>query len=136
MPHIPGLLYQSSGRYVLNIRVPKELRGKFGKADVIRKALGTSDWREAVSRLRYESHKLEVEFAEKRRELKLAEESAGSRRKIDDLSEQEVHALVSRWFIKMVYQDGLSRWRSVTNHGGMGRDATSTTSICPIFSTT
>lgn len=101
MPHIPGLLRLPSGRYRLNIRVPKELRGQFGKAVIIRKSLGTADWKEAVSRLRHESHKIESEFEKKRRQLKVRAENTDRLRRLEKLSETETHDLVFRWFIEM-----------------------------------
>lgn len=77
------------------------LRGKVRKGGSIREALGTFDRQEAVSKLRYELHKLEVEFAERRRELKIVEDNKDSRRGVEELSEQEGNALVTRWFIEM-----------------------------------
>jgi hypothetical protein len=51
MPRVSGLLRLPSGRYVLNVRVPKDLTGHFGKSGNIRKSLRTSVRQEAVSRL-------------------------------------------------------------------------------------
>ena len=95
MPKHSGLL-KRNGRYYLNVRVPKELRSLYGKKDVIRKSLGTSDQREAISLVRYEAFKLDSEFAAKRRE----KESAKPLPIVRTLNDREAHEMVFQWFIK------------------------------------
>jgi len=64
MTHQSGLLPRK-GRYYLNIRVPQDLCSLYGKKDaMIRKSLWTSDYREAISRLRYEVFKLDQKFTD------------------------------------------------------------------------
>ena len=98
MPRHSGLLCRK-GRYYLNIRVPNDLRPLYGKQEIIRKSLGTSDHREAISKVRFEAFKLDAEFAEKRRENEQARRTAGALPQLREISEQEAHALVFRWFI-------------------------------------
>lgn len=100
MPRHSGLLCRK-GRYYLNIRVPKDLRGLYGKRDILRQSLGTSDYREAISKVRFEACKLEAEFAEKRREM---ERKAMPLQQLREISEQEAHALIFRWFINLEKQ--------------------------------
>ena len=97
MPRQSGLLNRK-GRFYLNMRVPKELRPLYGKKDIFRKSLETSDYREAVQRVRYEAFRLESEFAEKRRELERAKQRATE--PPPEISPQEAHGLVFRWFIE------------------------------------
>ncbi len=99
MPRQSGLLLRK-GRYYLNIRVPTELRPLYGKKDIFRKSLDTSDFREAVSRIRFEAFKLEAEFEEKRRESLRAKVAAEPAECLREISDQAAHALVFRWFIE------------------------------------
>ena len=96
MPHQSGLLCRK-GRYYLNIRVPNELRSLYGRRDIIRKALGTSDRREAVSRVRFEAFKYDAEFAAKRLQIADAKPI-----RLNDrvLSDREAHQMVARWLIE------------------------------------
>lgn len=98
MPRHSGLL-RRQGRYYLNVRIPTDLRTIYGKQDIIRKALGTSDHREAISRIRFESFKLDSEFAEKRRQLKTSAEAALPRPQVCDISNREAHEIVTRFFV-------------------------------------
>jgi integrase len=94
MPKHSGLL-KRKGRFYLNVRVPKELRAAYGKQEIIRKSLGTSDPREAISRLRYEAFKLDSEFKAKQRELGKVEPPPT----VLAISDREAHDLVFRWLI-------------------------------------
>ncbi len=97
MPHQSGLLYRK-GRYYLNIRVPKDLRSLFGQTEIIRKALKTSDYHEAVREVRYQAGQMEAHFAERRRAMK-AKASKPEREKLNELSTREAHNLVFRFLI-------------------------------------
>lgn len=99
MPRQSGLLLRK-GRYYLNMRVPTELRPLYGKKEIFRKSLDTSDFREAVSRVRFEAFKLEAEFAEKRRDSLRKKAKAEPPELLRELSDQDAHALVFRWFIQ------------------------------------
>jgi hypothetical protein len=95
MPKHSGLLRRGN-RYYLNFRVPKALRPLYGKSEFVRKSLGTSDPREAISLVRYEAFKLESEFKAKRREMETAEPPSTLR----TLGDKEAHEMVFRWFIE------------------------------------
>jgi len=95
MPRQSGLL-ERKGRFYLNMRVPKDLRSLYGKKEIIRKSLDTSDRGEAISRVRFEAFKLDSEFEAKRRELKNAQPPPA----VLTIDDREAHALVCRWFIK------------------------------------
>jgi hypothetical protein len=94
MPKHTNLL-KRNGRYYFNLRIPKELRAAFGK-ETIRKALGTSDKREAIRSVRYQAFKAESDFAEKRREM----ERAGPSLVIRQITDREAHEMVFRWFVE------------------------------------
>ena len=98
MPPQSGLLCRK-GRYYLNVRVPTELRPLYGKKEFFRKALGTSDYREAVSEVRFEAGRVEAEFAAKRRELKNAQRANTPPPAVYELSDREAHEIVLRFFI-------------------------------------
>jgi hypothetical protein len=106
MPRQSGLL-ERNGRFYLNMRVPKDLRALYGKKEIIRKSLDTSDRAEAISRVRFEAYKLDSEFEAKRRELKQVSISAP----VLALNDREAHELVFRWFIdqEKVSQDWWDR---------------------------
>jgi hypothetical protein len=95
MPKHSKLLRRGS-RYYLNVRVPKDLIPYYGKKEIIRKSLGTSDYREATSRVVFEAFKLDSEFKVKRREL----EAAPPLPVIRTLSDHEAHDMVFGWFIE------------------------------------
>ena len=97
MPRHTHLLRRGS-RYYLNVKVPKDLRAALGK-ELIRKALRTSEYREAVSEVRFEAYKLDAEFAAKRREMQNAKSASTPPPKLSDLSDREVHDIVRRFFI-------------------------------------
>ncbi len=97
MPRQTGLLCRK-GRYYLNIRVPKEVRPFYGKTQIIRKALGTSDYREAVREARYRAFEAESEFEAKRKILPTRAVVA-EREKLHLLSDREAHNLVFRFLI-------------------------------------
>ncbi len=86
-------LLSRNGRYYLNMRVPTELRTLYGNKEFCRKALGTSDHREAAQLVKFEAYKQEAEFAEKRREL-----AKTAKRTISEISEMEAFNMVFRWF--------------------------------------
>src|ERR1700722_11788754 len=86
MPRQSGLL-ERNGRFYLNMRVPKDLRALYGKKEIIRKSLDTSNRAEAISRVRYKAFKVDSDFEAKRRELKNAQPFP-TVLKIDD---REVH---------------------------------------------
>ena len=98
MPRHSGLLCRK-GTYYLNVRVPKDLRAAFGRKEIIRKSLGTSDYREAVSRVRFEAFRLEGEFAEKRREMKIAKRASTPPPVLSELSDREACDIVIRFFV-------------------------------------
>ncbi len=100
MPRQSGLLLRG-GRYYLNMRVPTELRPLYGKRDIIRKSLGTSDRREAIARVRFEAFKLDTEFEVKRNELKMVAGKKQMAAPLLNMSEKEAHSLVVRWFISL-----------------------------------
>ena len=95
MPHQTGLLRRKD-RWYLNIRVPKELRPLYSAKEFIRKALGTSDYREATRELRFRACEVEAEFDERRRVLK-AKANAEAAVKVQELSDREAHRLVFRF---------------------------------------
>lgn len=98
MPREAHLLSRA-GRYYLNMRVPKDLLPLFPKSGFVRKSLGTSDYREAVSSVRFEAYKLDAEFAAKRREMQNAKSASTPPPKLSDLSDREVHDIVCRFFV-------------------------------------
>ena len=98
MPRHSGLLCRQ-GRYYLNVRVPTDLRPLYGKQDIIRRSLKTSEYREAISRVRFESFRLESEFASKRRTLIAAKDASSA--VVREISDQEAHEIVYRFFIAL-----------------------------------
>ena len=98
MPRHSGLLCRQ-GRYYLNVRVPTDLRPLYGKQDIIRRSLKTSEYREAISRVRFENFRLESEFASKRRTLAAAKDATSA--VLREISDQEAHELVYRFFITL-----------------------------------
>ena len=98
MPRQSGLLLRG-GRYYLNMRVPTELRPLYGKREIVRKSLGTSDYRAAVGKVRFEAFKLDAEFEAKRRELQSAERASAPPSAVCELSEREAHEMVMRFFV-------------------------------------
>ena len=98
MPRQSGLLLRG-GRYYLNMRVPTELRPLYGKREIVRKSLGTSDYRAAVGKVRFEAFKLDAEFEAKRRELESAERASALPSAVCELSEREAHEMVMRFFV-------------------------------------
>jgi len=99
MPRQTGLLCRK-GRFYINIRVPKELRPLYGKTEIIRKALGTSDYREAVREARYRAFEAETDFEAKRKNL-CARTTAAEREILHQLSDREAHDLVFRFLIDL-----------------------------------
>ena len=93
MPKPIGLLCRS-GRYYLNARVPLELVPLYGQKQFIRRALGTGEYKEAVHRLKFEAYRLDEEFMRKK-----SQSSPTVLRKISDLSDSQIKALVERYFI-------------------------------------
>ena len=98
MPRQSGLLCRK-GRYYLNMRVPTALRSLYGKTEIIRKALGTSDRREAVSKGRFEAFKLDAEFEAKRRDMQNAERASTPPPVLSELSDRAAHDIVLRFFV-------------------------------------
>lgn len=98
MPRQSGLLSRK-GRYYLNIRVPKDLRPLYGKRDIIRKSLDTSDYREAVSLVRFEAFKLDAEFSAKRREIAAAKRASQPPPELSEVSDREAHEIVTGFFV-------------------------------------
>ena len=94
MPKYSKLL-RRGGRYYLNARVPKDLIPYYGNKEIIRRALGTSDLREAKSIVAFEAFKLDSDFAAKRREI----EAVIPPPTIGTLSDREAHEMVFRWFV-------------------------------------
>jgi hypothetical protein len=78
----------------LNARVPQDLRPLYGHKQFIRRALGTGEYKEAVHRLKFEAYRLDEEFMRKKRDS-----SPTPLRKISDLSDAQVKALVERYFL-------------------------------------
>jgi hypothetical protein len=76
------------------MRVPTELRPLYGKRDIIRKSLGTSDRREAIARVRFEAFKLDTEFEAKRSELKRVAGKMQMAAPQLNMSEKEAHSHV------------------------------------------
>jgi hypothetical protein len=74
MPRHTHLLRRGS-RYYLNVKVPKDLRGVL-KKDIIRKALKTSDPREAARLVRLESLRWHTYFENERAKLRARGKSA------------------------------------------------------------
>lgn len=97
MPRHTRLMRRGS-RYYVNAKVPKDVAPILGK-HLIRYSLGTSDHRDALSRVRLESAKIDARFAEARR---LA--TAGRATKLTDT---EVEQIVLLWFSRceLTYQD-------------------------------
>lgn len=98
MPRQSGLLLRG-GRYYLNMRVPTELRPLYGKREIFRKSLGTSDFREAVSRVRFEAFKLDAEFEDKRREMENAARACEPPPAVCEIGDREAHETVMRFFV-------------------------------------
>lgn len=73
MPKQPGLLRRGM-RYYTNFKVPKELVSVFGK-DHIREALGTSDYREACSKIGFQWMRWQTLFEKEQRQLAPATEA-------------------------------------------------------------
>ena len=96
MPRQTGLLCRK-GRWYLNMRVPTDLRAAYGKKEIVRKALGTSEYREAVSNARFEAFRVEAEFNEKRKEIKAR--SLPVPFKTLEIDDAEAHEIVARFFI-------------------------------------
>lgn len=93
MPRHTHLLHRSS-RYYVNVRVPKDLRGVL-KKEIIRRALKTSDYKEAVRRVRIEAFRIHAEFEEARAK------SRPEKTKPTDLSaisEGEAYNIALRYF--------------------------------------
>jgi len=68
MPRHTHLMRRGS-RYYVNVKVPKDLRGVL-KKDIIREALKTSDYNEAVRRVRIESFRIHADFENERAKLR------------------------------------------------------------------
>ncbi|MEP6669411.1 MAG: site-specific integrase [Chthoniobacter sp.] len=101
MPRQSGLLCRN-GRFYLNMRVPTALRAAYGRTDIIRKSLNTSDRREAVSRVRYEAFRQEAEFAAKSREIEARKRSAPTvTPKLLEIESREAHEIVTRFFVRL-----------------------------------
>lgn len=98
MPRHSGLLCRK-GIFQLNIRVPKDLRPLYGKREFFRHSLGTSDYSEAVSKVRFEAFRLDAEFAAKRREMANAKRASAPPPVLSDVSEREAHDIVLRFFV-------------------------------------
>jgi integrase len=86
--------------YHLRVRVPDELRLIVGKSE-IRRSLGTSNADEAKRRVRLERVKVQAEFDDAK--AKLAQRKAkndGNVPKSVQLTEEQVWALATRWFVQ------------------------------------
>jgi hypothetical protein len=96
MPRHTHLLRRGS-RYYLNVKVPKDLRGVL-KKDIIRKALKTSEPREAARRVRLESLRIHAEFENLRRKLRA--KNAPPKR-LSAISTGDAYNLVFRHFSQL-----------------------------------
>jgi integrase len=92
-------MLKRNGRYYLNLRVPTELR-QFYKTVVIRESLHTSDYRKAAEEVRFEVARYTAEFQTKREQIR-ASRATEPRVTFREMSDQEAHRLVLRWFIGM-----------------------------------
>lgn len=99
MPRHTHLLRRGS-RYYLNVKIPKDLRAAFGK-ELIRKALDTSDPNEAARLVRFESFRLDAEFAAKRREQREAIERQVKPASPLKISDREAHDIVCEFFVNL-----------------------------------
>src|SRR6185312_3847284 len=83
----------------LRVRVPDELHPILGKTEVHR-SLKTSDAKEAKRRVRIERLKTEAEFDDARQKLQASRPSVGRSASDFTLSDEQVWALVTRWFVE------------------------------------
>lgn len=99
MPRHTHLLRRGS-RYYLNVKVPKDLRGVLKKR-LIRKALKTSDPREAARLVRLESLRVHADFENERAKLraskseraKLRAEQGSPPQPLSAISAREAHSM-------------------------------------------
>ena len=98
LPH----LQSREGVWHFRMRVPEELRSALGKRE-IKRSLKTRDHREAKKLLPLEMLRARAALDEARRKLAFAEPVAHRR---EDLPEDELWGLMSRWFVETQRQDG------------------------------
>lgn len=98
MPNQPGLLRRGM-RYYTNFKVPKELISVLRK-DHIREALGTSDYREACSKITFQRMRWQTLFEKEQRQL--APKADGPREKevLLRLTEQQAYEMACRFLIE------------------------------------
>lgn len=94
-------LFDRGGRYYLRARVPADLTAAIGRAE-IKRALRTSDRREANRRINREAAAVEAEFSNARRRM--------SERRITKLSESEIRRLALDWFHEQERDAAVRRW--------------------------
>jgi integrase len=97
MPRETGLLNRA-GRWYFNVRVPTALRSQY-PGEFIREALGTSDYRKAVSEKQYVSFRVHEEFAAKMRELEESNKLLPAAAPVLKMDDREAHQIVARFFI-------------------------------------
>ena len=67
--------------------------------DIVRESLGTSDYREAVSRVRFEAFRQAAEFDAKLREIEDGKRSAAPAPKLLEIEDRDAHEIVTRFFV-------------------------------------
>jgi integrase len=92
MPKRPDGLQRRGSVWWLRVRVPKDLQESIGKTEV-RRSLRTSDYQEAVERVRTERYKVAAEFKEAKR--RLAQDAP------TEISEQDLWYAASKLFIEL-----------------------------------
>lgn len=121
MEDMPKGMVRRGGRYSLRRRVPLDLVGHYGRAEIVR-ALGTADPREARERLVEEWHRLDVEF----RQLRKAHDAKTDRAPTVEMSkaapDRSLKKLGDFGFELEGYEIGLARDRE-DEESYVGRDA-------------
>jgi hypothetical protein len=105
MPRHTHLLRRGS-RYYVNVKVPKDLRGVL-KKDIIRKALKTSDPREAARRVRLEALRVHTDFENERAKLRGRGKSPNGTKLLCTVSDGEARSMALRWFAHL---EELAEW--------------------------
>jgi hypothetical protein len=83
------------------MRVPIDLLPLYGKTEVIRRSLGTSNRQEAIHLVRFEAYKLDAEFRAKRREMEARTRAEQQRPKMLEIGDRDAHDIAVQWLISL-----------------------------------
>ena len=106
MPRQQGLLLRRN-RYYTNFKVPLDLQASLGK-EMIREALGTSDYREACRKVVYERARIAALFDHERRKLVVLNPlpTKSEKRLLTVISEREAYQMAARYLATFEHKFG------------------------------